>query len=130
MTIADKKAQQLGMSPSTAAHRLRIDILFQLVVKAGYRCWCCGGALTRDTFSIEHKEAWLDSEDPIGLFFDLDNIAFSHHACNVGRARQPFKRHASVKAAKATWKKENPGRHLAHKQKWRAKRREAGLPVT
>lgn len=44
--------------------------------------------MDRDTFSIEHKEAWLDSEDPVGMYFDLDNISFSHHSCNVRAARR------------------------------------------
>ena len=41
-------------------------------------------ALIVDEFSVEHKIPWLDSDDPIGLFFSLDNIAFSHHSCNSG----------------------------------------------
>jgi hypothetical protein len=38
--------------------------------------------------SIEHKIPWLDSEDPKDLFFNLNNIAFSHLTCNVKAARQ------------------------------------------
>ena len=29
----------------------------------------------------------------MNLFFDLDNVAFSHHSCNVGAARQPDNRY-------------------------------------
>jgi hypothetical protein len=88
-----KKQQQLGMSPGTASHRLVKDILFDFVVKAGHKCHRCGGELTRDTFSIEHKTAWLDSEDPVAAFFDLSNIAFSHMHCNSGASRKPWKKY-------------------------------------
>jgi len=43
--------------------------------------------MTRENFTIEHKVPWLDSEDPVKMFFDLDNIAFSHHKCNVAERR-------------------------------------------
>lgn len=29
----------------------------------------------------------LDSDDPIGKFFDFDNIAFSHISCNIKASR-------------------------------------------
>lgn len=83
-----RKKSQLGMNPSTASNRLVKDVLFKLAKDAGHTCFQCKGELTRDTFSIEHKVPWLDSEDPIGLFFDLDNIAFSHLGCNVGARRR------------------------------------------
>jgi hypothetical protein len=83
-----KKHQQLGMNAGTASHRLVKDILFRFVVEAGHTCFRCGGALTRESFSIEHKEAWLDSADPKAMFFDQNNIAFSHLGCNA-RAKRP-----------------------------------------
>ena len=83
-----KKAEQLGMNPSTASNRLTKDILFHLVCKTGMNnCHLCGGELSREDFSIEHKVPWLDSENPVQTFFDLDNIAFSHLKCNVGASR-------------------------------------------
>lgn len=83
-----KKESQLGMNPSTASNRLVKDILFKLAIDAGHTCFRCQGELTRETFSIEHKIAWLDSKDPVSLYFDLENIAFSHHGCNVGARRK------------------------------------------
>jgi hypothetical protein len=83
-----KKSQQLGMNSGTAAHRLRARIMFSLAVAAGHKCYRCGGELTPETFSIDHKVAWLDSADPVALFFDIDNIAFSHMSCNYGAKRQ------------------------------------------
>lgn len=83
-----KKQNQLGMNPSTASARLVKDILYKLVVDTGQNnCHHCGSDMSRDTFSIEHKTPWLDSEDPLGLYFDLENISFSHLKCNVGARR-------------------------------------------
>ena len=87
-----KKTQQLGMNPSTASGRLTKDLLFKFLIDAGHKCHQCGEELTRDTFSIEHKKPWIDSEDPASLFFDLDNIAFSHLFCNFSAARRPHKK--------------------------------------
>ncbi len=87
--MTDKKKLQLGMNPSTASHRLVKDVLWSLIVKTGQSLCCkCGGEMSRETFSIEHIEPWLDSEDPVGLYFDLENIGFSHLRCNVADARR------------------------------------------
>ena len=86
------KCEQLGMNISTAQHRLRTDILFDFVTHYVKCCYRCGGELKRDDFSIEHIEPWLHSEDPVGIFFDLDNITFSHLSCNYSNARQPNKK--------------------------------------
>lgn len=83
-----KKHDQLGMNPSTASHRLIKDTLWRLVQQTGNdACHRCGLKMTRETFSVEHKEAWLDSDDPVGNYFDQDNIAFSHLTCNIKDAR-------------------------------------------
>jgi hypothetical protein len=83
----EKKKSQLGIDPATASGRLVKDLLFKLAIDAGHRCYRCGEELTRDTFSIEHKERWLDSPDPVRFFFDLNNIGFSHKSCNREAAR-------------------------------------------
>lgn len=84
-----KKQQQLGMNPSTAANRLVKDTLWRLVVQAELNvCHRCSEPMTRETFSIEHKEAWLDSADPVALYFDQENISFSHLRCNIKDARR------------------------------------------
>lgn len=85
----EKKAEQLGMNPSTASHRLVKDTLWNLIEQTGQtNCHRCGFVMNRESFSIEHKEAWLDSNNPVGMFFDQNNIAFSHLGCNVGDARK------------------------------------------
>jgi hypothetical protein len=86
-----KKASQLGMNPSKASNRLVKDILFYFIQAAGHVCFRCGNPLSRQDFSIEHKIAWLDSDDPIGLFFDLGNIAYSHKRCNFAAGRKVHK---------------------------------------
>lgn len=82
-----KKQEQLGMNPSTASNRLVKDILFKFIEDAGYTCYRCSKPMLRNNFSIEHKVAWLDSDNPVDLYFDLNNIAFSHLKCNVEAAR-------------------------------------------
>ena len=89
MLIKEKKTKQLGMNPSTASNRLRKSILFSFAQKLGH-AWCyqCATEITDiDRFTIEHKKPWLDSDNPVDTFFDLDNIAFSHAECNYAAAR-------------------------------------------
>jgi hypothetical protein len=85
----DKKQKQLGMNPSTASHRLVKDLLWFFIYQNDQNtCYKCGEEMTRETFSIEHMEPWLDSEDPLGMYFDLTNIGFSHLSCNSGGRRE------------------------------------------
>ena len=92
MSIKEKKTEQLGMNPSTAAHGLKKSILFNFAKMLGY-AWCyqCATEIKDiDKFTIEHKNPWLDSENPVDNFFDLDNIAFSHASCNYSAARVKY----------------------------------------
>lgn len=91
----NKKQEQLGMNPSTAQQRLLRDLLFFYSQKLGIKCCRCKEFLTRETFSIEHIKPWLNSADPKGLFFDLENVSLSHLSCNLVAAnhqtgRQPI----------------------------------------
>jgi len=88
----DKKSAQLGMSAGTASNRLVKDLLWNFIVRCGdCNCCKCGQPMARDTFSIEHLDPWLDSLDPVSMFFDLENIGYSHLSCNIGSARKPNK---------------------------------------
>lgn len=80
--MSKEKSRKLGMSFGTARDRLERDLLFSLATKLGETCYRCGGELTRDTFSVEHKAPWMQAENPKQSFFDLDNVAFSHVRCN------------------------------------------------
>lgn len=83
--MSDKKTKQLGMNPSTASHRLVKDLLWKLVQDTGQSSCCkCGELMSRETFSIEHITPWLDSDDPVGLYFDLGNISFSQLTLDAG----------------------------------------------
>ena len=89
------KHDQLGMNASTASATLLKDILFNYVQKDDVKCFRCNKPLTRETFSIDHKTPWLHSSDPVGLFFDLENISFSHQYCNSSASRRKAAKHGS-----------------------------------
>lgn len=82
-----KKHDQLGIPPGTAAARLRKQLLFRYVVLAGHDvCFRCNQRIESvDQFSIDHKQPWLDTK--VELFWDMENIAFSHLGCNVRAKR-------------------------------------------
>lgn len=84
-----KKAKQLGMPLGTAANRLRKMLLFDMMQRLGEdSCFRCGRRIQDiKNFSIEHKQPYLNSNNPAELFFDLNNIAFSHLSCNCSAGR-------------------------------------------
>lgn len=99
----------MGMPHGTASHKLRKMILFSLVQRIGEDvCYRCGRKIENlEQFSIEHKKKWLGIDAK--LFWDLDNIAFSHLSCNSENAdRSRFHRmggqaHRKVGEAGAAW---------------------------
>ena len=84
--------EQLGMHPITARSRLASDLLFSMIQRLGIKCFRCGGEMTRQTYSVEHKKPWFKEPNAAELYFDLDNISFSHLACNCGAARKPSRK--------------------------------------
>ncbi|XAI97427.1 hypothetical protein [Leptolyngbya phage Lbo-JY46] len=86
----NKKADQLGMPIGTASGKLRKSIIFNLIKKLNeHYCFQCGAEIeSENELSIEHKTPYLDSKNPKELFFDLNNIAFSHLDCNIKAARK------------------------------------------
>jgi len=120
-----KKDAQLGMNHGTASHRLVKDILFKLVVETKKDCcFQCGNKIRREELSIEHKVPWLDSEDPIKLFFDLENIAFSHHSCNVKAARKTTKKYFTPEEKRRGEQEKQNIRRRGSDSKYNVKRRE------
>ena len=83
----EKRARLLGMPHSTAANHLRKNIMFHLLIRLGENiCFRCGNIIeTVQELSVEHKEPWEDVS--ANLFWDLENIAFSHLRCNVPHNR-------------------------------------------
>ena len=86
----DKRTQQLGMTQGAARNLLHKMIMFDFVVKQGRDiCFQCGKKIEKiEEFSVEHKKPWLHDEQAKELFFDLNNIAFSHFKCNMAAARK------------------------------------------
>jgi len=100
-----KKERHVQLGLKTASYKLNKDILFKFIIEAGHNCFRCGGTLTRDNFSIDHKIPWLNKENAVELFFDLDNIAFSHRICNSKAARKPHKKYSNKKECDAHYHK-------------------------
>ena len=125
----EKKNAQLGMNHGTAQNRLVKDILFSFISEYGKNtCFHCGKTMERDNFSIEHKMPWLDSEDPVKLFFDLNNISFSHLSCNIGAARKVNKKYFTAEEArKGEQKAQNKRRKLVPPEVRKEKRRQQYL---
>ena len=86
-----KDSELLGINVSTASNKLVKDLLFNFIVETKKdKCFRCGLDLSRDNFSIEHKESWRLSNKPKETFFDLQNISYSHLNCN--NAHKDFER--------------------------------------
>lgn len=83
------KENQLGMCLTKARARLMKSLLFRMAVKAGENnCFRCGIPIeNEENLTVDHKIPWLHEEDAKELFFNLDNIAFSHPKCNILAAR-------------------------------------------
>lgn len=109
----DEKRKQLGMPLGTAQGRLRKLILFDLVQRLGLDICCrCGKKIiSADELSIDHKEPWLHVS--VTLFWDLNNIGFSHHACN-SNAHRCFHQKYFTRDERATAKRK---RNAATKRK-------------
>lgn len=84
-------AEKLGMSHGAARNKLIKNLLWEFVCAAKKNvCFQCGTEiLTIHDLSIEHKVPWEKSEEPARLFFDTDNIAYSHLTCNIKAANRP-----------------------------------------
>ena len=110
-----RKAEQLGMPLGTASNRLRKLILFKILKDNGLNiCYRCGKPIeSADVLSIEHKENWLDSDNPKEKFFDLENIGFSHLSCNISCARHDTNRNTVIDKVKRGL---HPNCHLTMEQ--------------
>src|ERR1700676_3955042 len=80
--MSERKSQFLGMGFSKATQRLRKMIMLKLVIECGQdNCFKCGLKIeTVEELSVEHKLPWQNRDKD--LFWDLNNIAFSHRKCN------------------------------------------------
>ena len=89
--IKDKKSTVLGQNISTASSRLKKLLLYKLLVDYAINiCYRCNELIEDEAeLSIDHKIAWLNSATPVELFYDLDNIGFSHFRCNARASTGP-----------------------------------------
>jgi hypothetical protein len=86
-----KYDDHLGMATSTARSRLYKQTLFLLAKETKKNiCYRCNQFIeNEEDFSLDHKKEWRYSSDPEFLFFDPDNLAFSHCSCNSSSRRCP-----------------------------------------
>lgn len=97
MSNVKESKEQLGISVTTARHRLNKIVMFNLAQRLGLDvCFRCDQRiLTPRELSVDHKKPWFKVSKE--LFWDLSNIAFSHLSCNSieGNSRHPCKRASS-----------------------------------
>ena len=76
------------MPNGTACNRLLKLVLLDLLrrLKTNFCFRCKTEILSVEDLSLDHKEPWLDATPD--LFWNLDNIAFSHRSCNIRAARR------------------------------------------
>ncbi len=120
-----RKQELLRMHHATASGRLRKLIMYDLVVALGrHICYRCKQPiLSAETLSIEHKVAWQTSPTPIDTFFDLSNIAFSHHSCNSGATHPRPIVHGSYNGKKNCECDKCIAAFRAYHKAWQRKRR-------
>lgn len=82
MNRTQRKTDFLGMNWSTANNRLKKMIIFKLLVDSSKNvCFKCSSLIENiEELSIEHKKPWENID--VALFWDMNNIAFSHVSCN------------------------------------------------
>jgi hypothetical protein len=147
----NQKSATLGMPHGTANNRLRKNLLFKYITQAGDNfCFKCGTKIEAvDDLSVEHKEPWEGRS--ADLFWDLDNIAFSHLTCNRPHNRggeklrkvgppdtswcitcQAFKPNEDFWKSNRTWsgfEKYCKQHHNEKRERRRQNRREQHLPI-
>lgn len=92
MEYLEEYKELLGADYGKLNHQLRSKFIFSLVQRTGRDiCYRCGQKIeSLDEFSIEHKESYVnkDSETAKKLYFDMNNITFSHLSCNCAASTQ------------------------------------------
>lgn len=78
----EKKSSFLGMNFGTAHRRLLKQLLFRSLQRGNEDvCFKCGERIEKiQDLSIEHIKPWEGIS--VELFWNLDNITFSHVKCN------------------------------------------------
>ncbi|MBW2559257.1 MAG: HNH endonuclease [Deltaproteobacteria bacterium] len=84
--------EQLGTSKRVATTRLTRRLMWDYAIRLGLDvCYRCGKKIeTFEEMTIEHKRPWLHQSDAKKRYYDLDNIAHSHHSCNAQAGSRRF----------------------------------------
>ena len=79
---SERKSQLLGMSWGVDGYRLKKMVMLHLIKQLGLDvCFRCGKPIeSPNDLSLDHKKNWIN--DNVELFWDVENIAFSHTKCN------------------------------------------------
>lgn len=79
--------EQLGMGVASATGKLRKLLLYEFARRLNLiSCYRCHRTIESiDEFTVDHKKNWLHKS--ADLFWDIDNIAFSHFVCNTTHNR-------------------------------------------
>lgn len=82
MSSNTRKSAFLGMPYGTASNKLRKMVLFDLLCQMKHNCCfkCKKEIENVDQLSMEHMRPWEGRSKE--LFWDLNNISFSHLRCN------------------------------------------------
>lgn len=98
------KDKFLGISYGTACNKLKKQIMFSLLQRLGEdTCFKCEKTIDDvSELSVEHKVPWENRENGVELFWDLDNIAFSHLRCNVPHTYRNGNSHLNEQAPTGT----------------------------
>jgi hypothetical protein len=64
--------------------------MFEMAINLGLdTCFRCKKKIENvNVFSVDHKDEWQSSADPITAYFNTKNIAFSHTSCNANAAQK------------------------------------------
>lgn len=89
--MSKSKDQTLGMPLGTANNRLKKAIIFNLLKRLNdLSCFRCGEEIqSADDMTTDHKIEWEGVSSD--LFFDVNNIAFSHAKCNRPKTKGSVK---------------------------------------
>lgn len=92
-----KHANSIGYKQIPHANRVLYKILvFEYSKKLGLcTCYRCGETLELGDFTIDHIRNWRNQSNAKELFFDPDNIRFSHHGCNSKAALRSIIEHGT-----------------------------------
>lgn len=82
-----RKRRALGRHHAGAQQSLIRALAFEyLYLMQNGKCWRCKEDLGKGAWHLDHKIAWLNSDDPKKNFYDIRNLAASHPECNMSHS--------------------------------------------